>query len=162
MRPARTPLRQRDPDWARHQTSAPWQTVRWCSTEWRQRQSTTARWSNDPGGMENLATSYRPLENRRVQIRVLIVNAPCLADRRIEEGTQVARWSAGDRSSRCSSQTDQDYRLRCRIFALIRRFLRPIFRRPLPVFFVPTFPPKHRQVNPGFHKKMPSPAWAQH
>ena len=27
--------------------------------------------------------------------------------------------------------------LRCRILARIRRFLRPIFRRPLPVFFVP-------------------------
>lgn len=30
--------------------------------------------------------------------------------------------------------------LRCRIFARIRRFLRPIFRRPLPVFLVPMLP----------------------
>ena len=28
--------------------------------------------------------------------------------------------------------------LRCRIFARMRRFLRPIFLRPFPVFFVPT------------------------
>ncbi len=34
------------------------------------------------------------------------------------------------------------YFLRWRIFARIRRFLRPILRRPLPVFFVPT---------PGLH-----------
>ncbi len=31
-----------------------------------------------------------------------------------------------------------DYFLRCRIFARMRRFFRPIFRRPFPVFFDPT------------------------
>lgn len=31
-----------------------------------------------------------------------------------------------------------DYFLRCRILERIRRFLRPILRRPFPVFFVPT------------------------
>ena len=31
-----------------------------------------------------------------------------------------------------------NYRLRCRILDRIRRFLRPILRRPFPVFFVPT------------------------
>lgn len=32
----------------------------------------------------------------------------------------------------------EDYFLRCRILARIRRFFRPTFRRPFPVFFVPT------------------------
>ena len=34
-----------------------------------------------------------------------------------------------------------DYFLRWRIRARIRRFFRPIFRRPRPVFFTPTEPP---------------------
>ena len=33
----------------------------------------------------------------------------------------------------------QAYFLRCLILARMRRFLRPTFRRPLPVRFVPTF-----------------------
>lgn len=31
-----------------------------------------------------------------------------------------------------------DYRLRCRTLARMRRFFRPTFRRPFPVFLVPT------------------------
>lgn len=38
-----------------------------------------------------------------------------------------------------ASPPSKYYFLRCRIFALMRRFLRPTFRRPFPVFLVPTF-----------------------
>jgi len=41
---------------------------------------------------------------------------------------------------RTSDVLGKAYFLRCRILARIRRFLRPIFRRPLPDFFVPTRP----------------------
>jgi hypothetical protein len=46
----------------------------------------------------------------------------------------------GRRSNhRFQSDTPTNHPLRCRILARIRRFLRPIFLRPFPVFFVPMF-----------------------
>lgn len=45
--------------------------------------------------------------------------------------------TAGKQSPQRPATTRSDY-LRCRIFERMRRFLRPILRRPFPVFFVPT------------------------
>ncbi len=54
--------------------------------------------------------------------------------RGLSAGAQ-SRLGIRDRSGR---NTPRDYFLRWRIFARIRRFFRPIFRRPLPLFFTPT------------------------
>lgn len=46
---------------------------------------------------------------------------------------QKGRWFSG-----IPAAVPPDYFLRCRIFARMRRFLRPSLRRPLPDFLVPT------------------------
>lgn len=43
------------------------------------------------------------------------------------------------RLSYCPQQASSDYFLRWRILARMRLFLRPTLRRPLPVFFTPTY-----------------------
>ena len=76
-----------------------------------------------------------------------VVTIPCLAQHQsfqgiatstaqVPQNTVVEKEYAGD--SGFAQQRADGYFLRCRIFARIRRFLRPILRRPLPVFFVPT------------------------
>ena len=55
------------------------------------------------------------------------------ATRQARNTMRAARQPARE----CRRTSSRDY-LRCRIFARMRRFLRPILRRPFPVFFVPT------------------------
>jgi hypothetical protein len=57
-----------------------------------------------------------------------------------QPATGLSRATWADRSR-------NNYFLRWRIRARIRRFLRPIFRRPLPVFFVPTDVPLLKPIN---------------
>lgn len=51
--------------------------------------------------------------------------------RKVDQG-RCGRWLAGE------ARRSAGYLLRWRIRERMRRFLRPSFRRPLPVFFVPT------------------------
>lgn len=53
-------------------------------------------------------------------------------------GNMKPDTSPGSRSERKDTEKTKNQSLRCRIFDRIRRFFRPNFLRPFPVFFVPT------------------------
>lgn len=75
---------------------------------------------------------------------------PSTESSRRQISTAICRYCRGQRRS-TNAQPTRTYYLRWRILLRIFRFLRPSFRRPLPVFFTPI----RRRLPTGFVDKQP-------
>jgi len=80
------------------------------------------------------ATAVAPIL-LRIYLRTNVAIRPCWRKRSQD---RLYRYVEGREKEQEKKITRSGYRLRWRILARMRRFLRPTLRRPLPVFFVPT------------------------